>query len=279
MKTNVSGITSLVLVLIAFTSLISMFALTRIDNIVHKDLYNYGLRFSYKWAMPYWTMTTLVFAMGWVNIFIAIVFQFYVLLYGRREAEARPLREALKTGVRYQPPIKEKVEEPKPQERMPAEAAEAETRETIAPQMEVEQLTWKEGEEAQEPVEEYREEPVTVVEEETFVEAPQEYMETEQPEEAGVQREPETSFEVEEREEGEITETVEAESQEPVDVRFQEEPTYAEEEETGQGEMPRETVETETQESSSSASETETETTKREEPRQQEAELSETYPT
>ncbi|MFQ6074450.1 MAG: hypothetical protein ACE5KC_04440, partial [Candidatus Bathyarchaeia archaeon] len=86
MKSDISSINSLVLVLVAFSSLLSMFALTRIDNIVHQDLYRYGLRFSYEWAMPYWTMTTLVFIMGWFNIIITCAFQFYVLLYGRKEA-------------------------------------------------------------------------------------------------------------------------------------------------------------------------------------------------
>jgi hypothetical protein len=87
MRSNVSGITSLVLILVAFSSLVSMIALTRIDSIVHRDLYNYNLRFSYSWAIPYWTMITLVFAMGWFNIIIAVAFQFYVLLYGRRRGE------------------------------------------------------------------------------------------------------------------------------------------------------------------------------------------------
>lgn len=27
----------------------------KIDSIIHQDLYNHGLRFSYEWAVPYWT--------------------------------------------------------------------------------------------------------------------------------------------------------------------------------------------------------------------------------
>ncbi len=188
-KSNVSGLTSLILVLVAFSSLVSMFAVTRIDSIVHGDLYRYNLRFSYDWAMPYWTMTTLVFAMGWFNIFIAIVFQFYVILYGRKRAEAIPQQLVAE---------KEMVEEPKPHEMKQAETVKAEQEEVTMPPMEVEVETRGEGEEAQQPVEE----PETIVEErseesETLYEAPQEetqepveevtpqeYVETEQPEES-----------------------------------------------------------------------------------------------
>ncbi len=95
MKSNLGGLTSLVLIIVASSSLISMIALTRVDNIVHTDLYRYGLNFSYEWAMPYWTMTTFAFAMGWVNIFMVIVFQFYVLVYGRIKAEEAPSQETL----------------------------------------------------------------------------------------------------------------------------------------------------------------------------------------
>ncbi len=90
MKSNLGGLTSLVLVIVASSSLISMIALTRVDSIVHTDLYRYGLNFSYEWAMPYWTMTTFAFAMGWVNIFMVIALQFYVLAYGRGKVEAPP---------------------------------------------------------------------------------------------------------------------------------------------------------------------------------------------
>jgi len=162
------GINSLVLVLVAFSSLLSMFALTSVDSIIRQELYSHGLEFSYEWAMPYWTMATLVFALGWFNIIIAIAFQFYVLRYGRERAEVMPQREATEPETTSQQPIEEKpIEaEQEPQEMKPAETAEAETKETIAPPMEVELETRKEGEEAQKPVEEPKEELVTIVEEE-----------------------------------------------------------------------------------------------------------------
>jgi hypothetical protein len=94
--------------------------------------------------MPYWTMTTIVFAMGWFNIIIAIAFQFYVLLFGRRVAEVIPQKEALKPETTYQLPIEKK----------PIEAEKEKVEETIVPPMEVELDTHKEGDEGQRPAEE-----------------------------------------------------------------------------------------------------------------------------
>ncbi len=260
MKSNISGITALVLVLVAFSSLVSMIALTRIDNIVHRDLYRYDLKFSYGWAMPYWTMTTLVFAMGWFNIIIAIAFQFYVLLYGRKKAVAIPQEGAFKSETTYQSPIEEKL----------IEAEKQKAEETIVPHMEVEFDTQKEGDEAQKPAEE----PVTVVEAPQEAQGPfeeitsQEYIETEQHEEVEGQKEQESETPEWVETQREPEEKFE-ESQEAVDVELQEETSYAEEEEREQEEMPRETVETETHETPPPAPEREAETTESEEPQTQ----------
>ena len=160
MKSKVSGVYSLILVLVAFSSLVTMFALTRIDNMIKQDFYSYGLRFSYAWAMPYWTLTSLVFVMGWVNIIMACTFQFYVFLYGRKREEVKPQKRALKPGI-TQPPVEEQlieaeeeeVKEPEPLTMKPPEITEAETEETIALPMEVE-LGVQHEEEAQMPTEE-----------------------------------------------------------------------------------------------------------------------------
>lgn len=280
MKSNVGGITSLVLVIVASSSLISMIALTRLDNIVHTDLYRYGLSFSYEWAMPYWTMTTFVFAMGWVNIFMAIVFQFYVLAYGRGKAGQIPLKKPWKT-----------------QEIVPAETTEAATRETITSPMEVELETLKED-------------PVTFVEtpQETQVPveetAPVESIETEQFEEIEGEKEPVAPFESvesefrpkEENEEAKWTveESVEAtreappeeylgttltEEGEPVDVRLQEETSYAEKKEIEPEETQRRTFETETQATSPLTPESKAKTKEKDKNQQREAELTEHYST
>lgn len=243
MRSKVSNMNSLVLVLVAFSSLVSMFALTRIDSIVHGDLYNYGLHFSYKWAMPYWTMTTIVFITGWFNIIIASAFQFYVLLYGRKEAEATPQREPSRPEATQKPPIEERQ----------LETAEAQTEEAVAPSIEVEMETRKEAEEAPEQAEE----PVIVVEEEREAEMLSEPPQEETPTPT------EDTFEEPQ------------EPQEPINQQLPEE-TQPSAEET-----PSETVETEPQITDGEETQTsvpvEEHETPTEETQQQEAEVTEPY--
>ena len=43
------------------SALFAIFLLTRIDEVVHSELYNYGLRFSLDWATSYWTFLRLIF--------------------------------------------------------------------------------------------------------------------------------------------------------------------------------------------------------------------------
>lgn len=139
MKPHHVSIVSLVLVLTATSSLVSMISTYKIDQIIHGDLYNYGLHFSYQWAMPYWTMTTIVFAMGWLNIIIAIAFQFYMLIYGRKEVltpieiPTKPtptLQPTREEGIEVEIKPTEKVEESKEQAAEPAEKVEKKPEET-----------------------------------------------------------------------------------------------------------------------------------------------------
>jgi len=145
MKPNTVNIVSLVLVLMAASSLVSMISTFTIDRIVHGDLYNYGLQFSYQWAMPYWAMTTIVFGMGWFNIIIAIAFQFYMLLYGRKEAltptqiptEPTPTLQPTKAEIiEAETKPTEKVEESKEQVAEPAEKVEEKKPEETQPLVE-----------------------------------------------------------------------------------------------------------------------------------------------
>lgn len=133
MKSHTRSGVSLALVLTSAATLVSMIAMLKVDSIVHGDLYRYGLRFSYAWALPYWTLTTIVFAMGWFNIIISVAFQFYVLIYGRKEVvrtEASKEQESQPTksevAVTEATPI-EKVEEPKEQATEPIEEKSEET--------------------------------------------------------------------------------------------------------------------------------------------------------
>ena len=47
---------------IALTSF-STFFFTRLDYVIHNDLYNYGLQFSYEWTVQYWTYANTIFSL------------------------------------------------------------------------------------------------------------------------------------------------------------------------------------------------------------------------
>jgi hypothetical protein len=116
---------SAVLVIVAASSLISMIGLFQIDRIVNQDLYQYGLEFSYAWAMPYWTITKLIFATGWFNIIAAIAFHLYILTYGQKgtqQIEPQTEKETNKPEIleTTKPINEEKTEtETKPTEQTP----------------------------------------------------------------------------------------------------------------------------------------------------------------
>ena len=60
-------------------SLVSLYALSQIDSIVHQKLYSYGLQFSYDWATPYWTANGIVLSMGGLIVVVAAVLQVYLI--------------------------------------------------------------------------------------------------------------------------------------------------------------------------------------------------------
>ena len=55
---------------VAVMDAFSLFFFTRIDTIVHGDLYKYGLQFNYAWAGQYWTYSYLFIG----SLTIAIIF-------------------------------------------------------------------------------------------------------------------------------------------------------------------------------------------------------------
>jgi len=75
---------SAVLILMAVVSLFAMFSLTQINSIVHGDLYNYNLQFSYRWAMPYWVFSGIIFGLSWVNISLSIIATLYIFKKSRK---------------------------------------------------------------------------------------------------------------------------------------------------------------------------------------------------
>jgi hypothetical protein len=83
MRAQIDSATAVVFVLIAAASLVSMIATLKIDDIINGNLYRHGLQFSIEWAIPYWTMTGTVFAMGWFIIIASIVFELRLFMHWR----------------------------------------------------------------------------------------------------------------------------------------------------------------------------------------------------
>lgn len=93
---NLSAVAS-TLVIVAVVSLFIMVALTRIDNIVHSVLYDYGLRFSYRWATPYWVYSVIIVGASWFNIAASIGLIVHFL---RRRKRSQALEGVQAEGVR-----------------------------------------------------------------------------------------------------------------------------------------------------------------------------------
>jgi hypothetical protein len=80
MRIHIDDKISLILILMAGASLVSMLATLNIDHIINHDLYNYGLQFSTRWAVPYWTTVVVVFSMGWFIILTSIAFELHLVM-------------------------------------------------------------------------------------------------------------------------------------------------------------------------------------------------------
>jgi len=104
------SVVCVVLILMAAVSLFAMISLNQINYIVHGDLYSFGLQFSYRWAIPYWLFSGIVFGLSWMNIAIAIIVTLYIFKKRQRQALAfkSSQREAVKAAQ-----IKEKKEQRK----------------------------------------------------------------------------------------------------------------------------------------------------------------------
>jgi hypothetical protein len=98
MRIHMENKVSLILILMAAASLVSMLATLSIDHIVNHDLYDYGLQFTTNWAVPYWTMSAVVFSMGWLIIATSVAFELHLVVHRLRrppEAEAPFAHEEL----------------------------------------------------------------------------------------------------------------------------------------------------------------------------------------
>jgi hypothetical protein len=85
METSINlSFASVLLIIVAGSSLFVMFSLNNISQLVHNDLYHFGLQFSYRWAMPYWVFSGIVFGLCWASILVSISMTLYLLKRGRK---------------------------------------------------------------------------------------------------------------------------------------------------------------------------------------------------
>ena len=87
MEININpSVVSGVLIAMAAVSLFTMLSLNQIGSIVYSDLYSFGLEFSYRWAMPYWVFSGIIFGLSWTNIVLSIIVTLYVFKKSRNPA-------------------------------------------------------------------------------------------------------------------------------------------------------------------------------------------------
>lgn len=84
---NLSAV-ALALIIMAVVSLLIMISLTQLDNLIHDNLSDFGLRFSYRWAMPYWVYSCIIISLSWFNIAASIMLTYYV--FKKRKRSPRP---------------------------------------------------------------------------------------------------------------------------------------------------------------------------------------------
>ena len=100
-----SWFVKLALVMWLVSSVFVVFLLGRIDGIVHGRLYDFGLSFSYDWAVPYWTSLRLIYVCLAFPAFLTVgifVFGFWSYLRGGRvvvrRVEKRTVKQAKVSG-------------------------------------------------------------------------------------------------------------------------------------------------------------------------------------
>lgn len=74
-----------VLVLWIVSSVFVVFLLSKIDGIVHGELYNFGLQFSFAWASPYWAIMRWIY----VGLLVPSVLSGVALVFGSLNRDDR----------------------------------------------------------------------------------------------------------------------------------------------------------------------------------------------
>ena len=89
----------LLIVPVSISTVLAVYGLFWLDNIVHGTLYDYGLQFSYEWANPYWSVLRTVLALIGLTGFFSIVsylymYRTYTLVKHRKHEETIAKTEA-----------------------------------------------------------------------------------------------------------------------------------------------------------------------------------------
>lgn len=97
---DVSWFAKVVFVIWLTSSLFVVVLLSQIDGIVHGKLYDYGLNFSYDWAVPYWSSLRLIYVCLGFPAFLTVgflVLSFWDYLRGGRVVVRQVKREEAET--------------------------------------------------------------------------------------------------------------------------------------------------------------------------------------
>jgi hypothetical protein len=113
MRIHMDNKISLILILMAGAALVSMLATLSIDHIINHDLYSYGLQFSTRWAVPYWTTVAVVFSMGWFIILTSIAFELHLVMQ-RLHRPSEPEVPITQVLITQQEPIQEQIQSESP---------------------------------------------------------------------------------------------------------------------------------------------------------------------
>lgn len=99
---NDSWFVKLTLIMWLVSSVFIVVLLSQIDEIVHRRLYDFGLNFSYDWAVPYWTNLRLIYICLTFPAFLTVgmfVFGFWSYLRGGRVPVVRQVEETKRDKV------------------------------------------------------------------------------------------------------------------------------------------------------------------------------------
>ena len=100
MRIEVNGtIVALILLIMAGVPVIITVGLVQIDRIVNVSLYDYGLRFSYRWATPYWIFSGMILGLSWFNIIAAAGLIFHLMIKRRALHELKTSEQRIHNVV------------------------------------------------------------------------------------------------------------------------------------------------------------------------------------